>query len=202
MVVALAAEARADTITLRFDGTADLTGFGGSPTSVFSGSVSWDPDGGWVPVSPGCPDFCLDGSPGAVSATFAVDSVDYTNRIDPISRFIVWGFGGISLDLYFTPAIDFDGGSAPDLLLASLNLFSDPADHSLLVDSQLPEDLGFLPHLNDRYLVFSDAFFGGLCEEPCVHADTLVVVAEPASGALLMVGLLVGASVRRRRHRA
>ena len=193
MLYAFPAAAWADTIALRFNGTADLTGFGGSPTSVFAGSVTWDPSGGWVPVWPGCPDFCLDGSPGAVTATLVIDSVDYVEQIDPISRLIVWGFGGMSLDLHFSPAIDFDGGIAPDVLVVSLNMFSDPSDYSLLVDGQLPYDLAFLPHLNDRYLVFSDTFFGGVCEEPCVRASTLSVVPEPSSTALLLVGLLVGA---------
>lgn len=151
---------------------------------------------------PGCPDFCLDGSPGAVSATFALDSVDYTDRIDPISRFIVWGFGGVSLDLYFTPAIDVDAGLAPELRLASLNLFSDPADPTLLVDGELPHDLRFLPSVNDRYLVFSNACVDESCEEVHVNAHTLSVVAEPSSGALLVVGLLAGAAVRRYRPRA
>jgi hypothetical protein len=200
MLCALPAVAQAGPITLRFNGTVDLTGFGGSPTSGFAGSVTWDPDSGWVAVWPGCPDFCLDGSPGAVSATFAIDFADYTDRIDPISRFIVWGFGGISLDLHFVPAIDVDGGIAPDVAVVSLNLFSDPADYSLLVDSQLPADITFLPHLTDRYLVFSDQFFGGSCEEPCVHATTLSVVAEPSSTALLLLGLSVAYwSARRRR---
>lgn len=92
---------QADTITLRFDGTVDLSQFGASSTSVFVGAVSWDPNTGWSPVDPGCPDFCLDGAPGAVSATFTLNSIDYSHLIDPISRLIIFGWGAISLDLYF-----------------------------------------------------------------------------------------------------
>jgi hypothetical protein len=193
--------AQADTLGLRFYGTADLTGFGGNPMSAFAGGVTWDPDTGWVPEWPGCPDFCLDGSPGAVSATFSIDSVDYTGRIDPASRFIVWGFGGLSLDLYFTPRIDFDGGNAPDVRNVSLDLFSHPPDYSLFVDSELPDDLAFLPHLNHRVLVFRDRHLED--ERPCevcVGASTLTVVPEPSSAALVVTALLAGRFARRRRH--
>lgn len=151
----LPAAVHAESLTVRFDGTVDLSVFGGAPASAFDGSVTWDPDTAWVP-QPGCPDFCLDGTPGAVSATFAIDAIDYTQVIDPISRLIVWGSGGMSLDLIFDPPLDSDGGAAPDVLLFSLNLFSDPPDYTILVDGQLPDNLLFLSKLNSNTAFFSE----------------------------------------------
>ena len=194
----LPATAQADPLTLRFDGTADLTSFGGSASSVFSGSLMWDPDSGWLPEWPGCPDFCLDGSSGAVSATFEIDSVSYTERIDPMSRLSIWGSGALFLDLYFTPAIDLDAGVAPDVGFVELSLWSVPPDYSLFIDNQLPDDLSFLGRLVDRSLVFKQVW-----EMDGVNADTLTVVPEPASLSLLLIGLsAVGWFARRRRATA
>jgi hypothetical protein len=207
----VAAPVQAGPLTLRFAGTVDLTEFGASASSEFSGTISWDPvlgNDAWVPDDPGCPDFCLDGSFGAVSATFAINAIDYTDAIDPASRFVIHGWGLIFLDLFFTPPLDLDGGAAPDVKTFSLNLWSSP--HYPLVDGELPYDLTFLHHLNKRTAFFSDIIVVGTtkCLDPfftgtCADADTLTVVAEPASTALLLVGLSAAAvSVRRRRSHA
>jgi hypothetical protein len=203
----LPAAVHAESLTVRFNGTVDLSVFGGAPVNVFDGSVTWDPDSSWVP-QPGCPDFCLDGAPGAVSATFEINGVDYIpslDRFSPFSRFIVWGNGGISLDLVFAPPLDVDGGAAPDVLLFSLNLFSDPPDYSLLVDGQLPDNLLFLSKLNSTTAFFSETIAGVVtCEEfmgACADADTLAVAPEPASMTLLVMGLsAAGWSAWRRRR--
>lgn len=201
----LPAAVYAESLTVRFNGAVDLSVFGGAPVSVFDGSVTWDPGTGWVP-QPGCPDFCLDGTPGAVSATFTINGIDYIPSLEPTSRFIVWGHGGISLDLVFGPPLDFDGGAAPDVLLFSLNLFSDPPDFSLLVDGQLPENLLFLPHLTSNSAFFSETIAGVVsCEDfmgACADAGTLSVAPEPASTTLLLMGLsAAGWSAIRRRRR-
>jgi hypothetical protein len=95
--------------------------------------------------------------------------------------------------LIFAPPLDVDGGGAPDVLLFSLNLFSDPSDYSILVDGQRPDNLRFLRHLNDRSASFSETIAGTtMCEEfmgACANADTLSVVPEPASMTLLLMGL-------------
>ena len=201
----LPAAVQAESLTVRFNGTVDLSVFGGAPATFVDGSVTWDPDTGWEPQPP-CPDFCLDGAPGAVSATFAINAIDYIPLIEPTSRFIVWGSGGISLDLIFGPPLDFDGGAAPDVLLFSLNLFSDPPDFSLLVDGQLPDNLLFLSKLNSQSAFFSETIAGVVsCEEfmgACADADTLLVAPEPASMTLLLTGLsAAGWSACRRRRR-
>jgi len=203
----LPAAVHAESLTVRFNGTVDLSVFGGAPASVFDGSVTWDPDTAWVP-QPGCPDFCLDGTPGAVSATFEINGVDhipFLDRFSPFSRFIVWGNGGISLDLVFGPPLDFDGGAAPDVLLFSLNLFSDPPDFSLLVDGQLPDNLLFLSKLNSNTAFFSETIAGVVkCEEfmgACADADTLAVAPEPASMTLLLMGLSAAGWFARRGRR-
>jgi hypothetical protein len=203
----LPATAHAESLTIRFNGTVDLSVFGGAPVNVFDGSVTWDPDTAWVP-QPGCPDFCLDGAPGAVDATLEINGVDYIpflDRASPFSRFIVWGHGGISLDLVFAPPLDVDGWTAPDVLLFSLNLFSDPADFSLLVDGQLPDDLLFLSKLNSNTAFFSESIAGVVsCQEfmgACADADTLAIAPEPASVTLLLMGLsAAGWSAWRRRR--
>lgn len=203
----LPAAVHAEPLTLRFDGTVDLGVFGGPSSSVFHGSVTWDPDTAWVP-QPGCPDFCLDGTPGAVSATFEINGVDYIpflDRFSPFSRFIVWGNGGISLDLVFGPPLDFDGGDAPDVRFFSLDLFSDPPDFSLLVDGQLPDNLLFLSKLNSNTAFFSETIAGAVqCEEfmgACADADTLAIAPEPASMTLLLMGLSAAVWTARRGRR-
>ena len=43
VLLGIGAPARADTVTLDFSGTADLSGVGGAASNTFSGSVTWDP---------------------------------------------------------------------------------------------------------------------------------------------------------------
>jgi hypothetical protein len=183
---------RADPLTLRYSGTLDLTTFGGTP-SVFAGSVTWDPDVWWDPnAPPEClADFCLNGTPGAVSGTFAIDSVDYSDRIAPFSRFLVFGWGGLALDLYFTPPIDLDGGPALDVEFLTWLMHADPLDYSIFVDDELPQDLSFLSRVKPSYLEVAGGGVG-------VAPDTFKVVPEPASTSLLFIGLLAAGARRRR----
>lgn len=185
-----------ESITLRFSGSADLSPFGGAAAAAFNGTVTWDPWGAWTPQD-GCPDFCLDGSPDAVSGTFVLESVSYTDRIDPSSRLNVLGFGALVLDLFFAPQIDLDGAAAPDLGYVGVNLWSHPPDHSILTAGKLPYDLAFLGHLNDRFVDFGDEGWWG---PTLVHSNTLEVVAEPSSMVLALSGLGVGLLARRRRR--
>ena len=181
---------RADPLTLRYSGTLDLTAFGGN-SSVFSGSLTWDPDVSWDPAEPpGCPaDFCLNGTPGAVAGTFAIDAVDYSDRIAPFSRFLVFGWGGLALDLYFAAPIDLDGGPAPDVEFLTWLMAADSVDYSIFVDNELPQDLSFLTRVKPRSLEVSGGGVGAV-------ADSFTVVPEPASTALLFISVLAAGARR------
>jgi hypothetical protein len=200
LVCGRAPSAQASAITLQYSGSIDLTPFGGSTATPFAGTVTWDPDVFWdSSAPPGCPaDFCLNGTPGAVSGTFLLDSVDYTDRIEPISRFLVFGWGGLALDLYFTPAIDVDGGLAPDIGFMTWVLGSDPNDYSLFVDNTLPTNGGFRDQLPFRRFQLWDTNGGGLFAE----ADTFsfTVIPEPATTMLFVLGVSA-AGIRTRRVR-
>lgn len=181
-------------VSLRYSGTADLTAFGGTSGTPFKGSVTWDRSAAWIPVWPGCPDFCLDGSPGAVTATFVLHSTTYTDRIQPHSRLVVMGSGALILDLFFSPAIELDEAGGTGVGYVGLNLWSEPPDSSILDDGSLPPDLTFLPRLNDRFVQFSDDGWWG---ETTVIVDTVAVVPEPASIGLICSGLIAAFGLRR-----
>jgi hypothetical protein len=146
----------------------------------------------------GCPDFCLDGSPDAVSATFVLDSVSYTDRIEPFSRLSIHGWGGFFLDLLLAPAIDLDGAGAPDVGYVGLSLWRDPEDSSLFDDNELPFDLAFHSRLNTRRVEFADVY---QFESVRVTSDVVSVVPEPIPTALLLSGLAAGLIARRVRRR-
>jgi hypothetical protein len=187
VVVSLPSVAQAEALTLRFAGTADLSAFGATATTPFRGTVTWDQTGGWVPVWPGCPDFCLDGSDGAVEATIVLDEVDHSHRIEPHSRLMVLGTGALVLDLFLAPAVDFDADTAPGVAYVGLNLWSEPPDYDVLEDGQLPSDLSFLGQLDDRFVLFSDDGWWG---QTTAVARPVSVVPEPASIALCAIGVL------------
>ena len=178
-------QAHAEPLTLRYSGTAPLEAFGGPPDAQFRGTVTWDPYGGWVPAWEGCPDFCLDGTAGAVSATFILDGIDYANRIETFSRLMVMGSGALILELYFGPPIHLGAEGSPDLRYVGLNLWSEPADYSIFIDNTLPLDTAFLGQLNDRFVQFSASEW-----DPTVIVDSPTVVPEPSSMTLALAGLI------------
>ena len=59
VICSAAAVAQASTLTLGFEGTADLSVFGAPPTSTFAGSVTWDPFAQCGPGGGGEGDFPL-----------------------------------------------------------------------------------------------------------------------------------------------
>jgi hypothetical protein len=197
-IALLPAVAQAGPLTLRFDGTADLTVFGGPVSGTFSGSLTWDPDAAWVPVYPQCPYFCPDGSPGAISTTLTIDAVPYTQSISPWSSHLqIAGNGYMQLVLDLLHPVDFNAGPEPDVNLVVLEMFSDPSDYSLFTDNQLPENLQFLPHLNERLILFSDKTGAAVSFNRNVR-----VVPEPASTTLVLIGLSTWIASRRRRAAA
>ena len=193
LVAVLPSFAHAATITIRYSGTVDLTSFGGRPSMPFAGAVSWNPDGGWQ-SEVGCPDFCLDGTRGAVSGTFMLDSVDYTARIAPYSRLINWT-DGLTLDLFFEPAIDLDGSRASDVRYVGFNLFGDSFDDPI-IEPGLPRELPFSA-LRRRYVDFTDEDW---CCYLVARADTLEVIPEPSVTSLLALGIAAACGVARKRR--
>jgi hypothetical protein len=178
-------------ITMRYDGTADLSGFGGSPTATFEGSVTWDstigPAGG---IFSETARYLFDGE-DPVSARFAIDGIDYTPRIRPGSRFEQTD-SELFLQLLFDPLIDLDGGQATDIDWVTLDLWSDvPVFDDI---DTLPDDLTFLTQLRHRrfWFVGSDFF---------VVPATTLDVPEPGAAALLLLALC-GAATRARRRRS
>ena len=181
----------ASPVTLRFHGTADLSPFGGTPASAFEGDVTWnetiEPDA----LYPYVARYLLDGSPSSVVATFAIDGIDYSNRIEPFSRFEL-GSHDLFLQLFFTPAIDLDAGAATNIGGVWLDLWSDTLVFEHVFP--LPEDLAFLAQLEHRRFGFSeDGFYAD-----AVLADTLNVP-EPSSTTLLMVAIAAAGLVTRNR---
>jgi hypothetical protein len=184
----------ASPVTLRFSGTADLSPFGGTLDSVFEGDVTWDetiePDAFFPSES--VARYLLDGSPSSVMATFSIAGIDYSDRIEPSSRFEL-GSRDLFLQLFFTPPIDLDAGAEPDIGGVWLDLWSD-----LLVFHDvfpLPEDLSLLARLKHRRFGFSeDGFFADF-----VLADTLIVP-EPTSTTLFMVAIAAAGLSRCRRR--
>jgi len=170
-------------ITMRYDGTADLSGFGGSPTATFEGSVTWDSTIGPVGELPDTARYRFDGE-DPVSARFAIDGIDYTPCIRPISRFEQTD-SDLFLQLFFDPLIDLDGGQAPDIEVVMLELWSDvPVFDDI---DTLPDDLTFLTRLlHQRF------FLGG--PDLVVEATTLDVP-EPGSAALLLLALCGAATL-------
>jgi hypothetical protein len=185
-----AAHLSAATLTMKFSGTADLSTFGGPDQSVFAGTLTWDPatqphswEMGWWS------EYLMDSAASSVSATFALNDVDYTASIQPISRLHV-DHRTLWFDLYFAPPLDVGGG---------------PAIHSVALDlwnsewltvfpyGDLPENFDFVSRLGMRRFVFLDEFrWGGAY----VTGDSLVVVPEPLGLPLLVFGLAVARAVR------
>ncbi len=184
----LPATTEGETITLRFGGAADLTPFGGAAASEFAGSITWNPAnepqryGGYYAR------YLLDGEPSSVVATFAIDSIDYSGRISPISRFEQFA-DELFLELYFLPPVDVDGAAAPDVDHVYLDLWSAVP---VFVDvAHLPGDLAFLSQFRYRELGFVDTEYQALAS-----AQTLSVP-EPETMMLLVLGVLAAlASLR------
>jgi hypothetical protein len=184
----LPATTQGETITFRFGGVADLTPFGGAGASEFAGSVIWDPADEPQVYGGHYARYLLDGEPSSVVATFAIDSIDYSGRIDPISRFEQFA-DELFLELYFLPPVDVDGAEAPDVGHVYLDLWSDvPIFRDV---AHLPGDLTFLPRLRHRRFGFVDSEYQVLAT-----ANTLSV-AEPST-MLLGLGLLAALAHRLR----
>jgi len=172
LFLALPFIARADTITLRFGGTADLSAFGAPADSVFAGSVVWDttssPQAG---DGSGWSRFLIDGAPDSVRATFAINGVDYINDLQPFSRL---EFDGSSMfvDLWFDPLVDLDGGPAPDISRVTLDAWTDDVAPVLFDFNIPPANLAFLSHLEHRRFLF---------DSPADPPDFEVTSAESAS---------------------
>jgi hypothetical protein len=153
----------ASPVTLRFHGTANLSPFGGAPASVFEGDVTWDetiePHAYFSNES--VARYLLDGSPSSVRVTFAISGIDYSDRIQPFSR-LELGSRDLFLQLFFTPAIDLDSGTAPDIGDVWLDMRSDSVVFTACCRSQ--KICRFWPHLQHRRFGFSeDGFFGVSC---------------------------------------
>jgi hypothetical protein len=211
----LSGAGHAATITLRFQAVADLSPFGGLPNSEIDGRVTWDPANPAHEFSEsiGFAHHFLDGSPGSPTAAFAINSIEYGDRIRPsssggfgASRLVLFP-GSMFLDLWFVPEIDLDGGPAPDIALVSLDLWTDsdppvfrPGDFQFP-----PSDLSFLSRLEHRRLLLlgfeRDEFGLVFPAEPVVQADQLRVIPEPASMTLLVLGLSAAAVSRAKRVR-
>ena len=190
IVCGFTAAAAADTITLSFHGSIDLSTFGGSPSSSYAGSVSWDPATDPSVWFPGVTRYLLDGAPGSVYANLAINGVNYTERIEPFSRFEQTA-SDLFLELYFEPVVDLDLGSLPDLRRFALEMWTE-SPPAFLDISHLPQDLSFLADLERRRVHFSSAppdVVGGGSDD--------VTVPEPASMTLVAAALL--ASMLRRR---
>ena len=184
--------ASADTITMTFDGVMDLSPFGGPSDSVFVGNVTWDPStepDAFFPEE--AARHLLDGSPSSVTARLSINSIDYSGRIEPFSRF-EHGPWDLFLQLFFSPVLDLDGGPAVDVDNVYLWLWTDGPPVFGSIDT-LPDDLSFLRRLDHR------AFgFVSFESEVAAYADTLQVVPEPSLWTLFMLGTSV-AYLRRRK---
>lgn len=179
-------------VTMRFHGTVDLSAFGGAPASAFEGDVTWDqtiePEA-FFPDEPAAR-YLIDGSPASVAATFSILGVDYSNRIEPFSRFEL-GSKNLLLQLFFAPPIDLDAGAGFDVGSVSMDLWSDtPVFEEVF---PLPNDLSFLARLEHRSFMFVDDELSF-----AVLSDTLVVP-EPSLTVLLMAAVPVVLSRRKKR---
>ncbi len=187
LLVGAARPVHASTVTLRFNGTVDLSAFGASDASVFEGDLTWDTSmtpqwyGGWYAR------YLIDGEPGSVRATFSVDGIDYSNRVRTISRLEQLPYE-LFLELYFEPALDLDNGPAQDVISAYLELWSpsheDAGEPVFPEVEHLPGNLSFLSELERQRFAFrgieTDWYPGQL-------ADTLTVP-EPSVLMLLLAG--------------
>ena len=173
--------ASASTISLRFNGVADLSAFGGSPGSAFAGAVRWDETSTPSVFGSDWSRYLIDGGPASVTANFSIGPTDFSGRIEPFSRFEQLP-DGVFLQLFFLPPIDLDTGPAPDLEMVSLDVWTS-APPVFTDFNSLPSDLSFLSALEHRSFAFSGA-------DVSVVADALSVP-EPTLMSLLLLGLVV-----------
>lgn len=188
-LVCVGTAARADVVTLRFSGTVDLSSFGASAASEFDGRVSWDPTRDPDSIGAYWARYLLDGSPSAVEATFAIDGVEYQDRIEPFSRFEITT-EDMFLQLWFAPVIDLDASTAPDLLVFSMDLWTETPPVFLEFNS-LPADLSFLARLERRRVWFAGEGGGASTDDFKVSA--------PGQLTLLPMGIAAVAFRLRRR---
>jgi hypothetical protein len=103
-----------------------------------------------------------------VTARLSINSIDYSGRIEPFSRF-EHGPWDLFLQLFFSPVLDLDGGPAVDVDNVYLWLWTEGP-----------------PRLDHR------AFgFVSFESEVAAYADTLQVVPEPSLWTLFMLGTSV-----------
>jgi hypothetical protein len=192
-LLGLAASADAAIITVNYSATMDLSYFGGSATSAIEGSWTWDSTAAAISSGGNFATYPIQ------SATLSIDSVDYTSAINLATSFFsvvdnAAGSDVVSPILLFSPKLDLDGGSDPDVNLMQLEL---GMPDSTLAGFGLPEDAAFVSALNFFFLNFRDSQGVG----PAITKGISVTAVPEPGITLLLLGGMASAMARRRAAR-
>jgi hypothetical protein len=188
----------ANTVTLDFSGTVNLSGIGGAASNTFSGSVTWDPTA--TPTSTGMlfPGTYAQYAP--VSASLTLNSVDVSAAFFPapfLEVDIVPSADELDIVYYF-PGLPVSDFSSPDnytnLKTLVLNIIGPP---DMFSSTALPGSLDFLGSVS----LSESRWFTSYEEDPDVITTGSLAVPEPGTLTLTALGLAGVLAGYRRRHR-
>lgn len=177
--------AHADTVTLDFSGSVDLTFFGGTSSNTFSGSVTYDPS-----TSPFFTSSSLAEYKAVIAGSFIFNGVDETANLVPSSSVTTittqLPIPDMYIDLPFNPG--FGPGPVSHIWLQLMG----PPFSSLA----LPADTSFLTSVAFENSVW---FTTGKSLGGTLTVSAPAPVPEPSTLTLMALGL-VGAVARNRRR--
>jgi hypothetical protein len=192
--------AQATTLTLNFHGLVDLASFGGSDSTDFSGSVTWDPATApfFTQPNPARADYHLIGS------TFSLNGADVTGQIAGGQFLSVENVAGEWLLL---TAFDFSPSLSPAAITrGTLGLRGTAQAAHGLHTTALPTNFDFLSTMSLETFNFTprlglgfDDVTGFVCE---LCGGEAPVVPEPTTLTFLSLGLAGVAARLRRSSRA
>jgi hypothetical protein len=187
LVVSMSPAAAGYPITMDFSGIADLSSFGGSTSSVFDGSVSWNSTDLPTFVSPFTSDYVQ------ANPVLRINGTNFAPFADPVPKIIV---ADVPLSDSFMLLFYFFGSPIPSGGSENIEYveitFRGP---SMFSSTALPGDLSFLTQTTSQTAFFHGPRFGSAAAP--VSAQAAAVPDSAATLWLFATGLLVIWSWRR-----